>query len=116
MTNSSFLRCAARLARGGLFFRFPRYRQEKHRCNGRDSLQRMRLHITSNSLRGRHGAVLCKPRTPGASAQKQTKAGKQREHIKCTIRPFQRIVKYFVICSGIEADIPDASQRPRRSV
>ena len=116
MTNSSFLRCAARLARGGLFFRFPRYRQEKHRCIGRASLHRIRLHITSNSLRARRDAVLCKPRTPGVSAQMQIETDKQSEHIKCTIRCFQHIAEYFVICGDIDADIPDASQRPRHRV
>ena len=29
-TQTAFLRCSARLARGGLFFRFPKYRQNKH--------------------------------------------------------------------------------------
>ena len=31
--NSSFLRCAARLARVGLFLRFQKYHQDRHRCN-----------------------------------------------------------------------------------
>ena len=110
VTNSSFLRCAARLARVGLFLRFPKYRQEKHRCNARGYLQRVRLHIASNSLRARHGAVLCNPRTPGASVQMQTKTNKQCEHMKRVIRPFQGVAEYFVIRGEIEADIPDACQ------
>ena len=116
VTSLSFLRCAARLARGGLFFHFPKHRRKKHRCNDMSTMQYMRLHCASNSLGASHGAVLCKPRTPGASAHMQTKAGHQYEHMKCTIRPFQSVAEYFAIWGEIEADIPDASQRPRRSV
>ena len=100
VTNSSFLRCAARLARGGLNFRFPKYRQEKHRCDGRTAMQRMRLHPASNSLRTRSDAVLCHPRTLGVSAQMQTETDKQCRHMKCTIRPFQGVAEYFVFCMG----------------
>ena len=107
VTSLSFMRCSARLAPGGLFFRFPKYRQNKHRCNDRASMQRMRLQVASNSLRARHGAVLCKPRTTGASTQMQTKTERQCEHMKCTICPFQRVAENFVICDEIEADIPD---------
>ena len=86
VTSLSFLRCAARLARGGLFFHFPKHRRKKHRCNDMSTMQYMRLHCASNSLGASHGAVLCKPRTPGASAHMQTKARHQYEHMKCTIR------------------------------
>ena len=66
----------------------------------------------------RHGAVLCKSRTPDASSrsQMQTETDKRCEHMKRTIRPFQDVAEYFVICGEIEGDIRDASQRPRRSV